>query len=297
MKAFVSPATRRDAAAVVALIASRCDPSCRWKVTAAEIRDELGIDPLAFYRAMYAAATAERSVLDLGDITGTFSDECPEGLLAALEVFCGAEAEQCLAHAGIFFSHASRVDIIETFMTVAAAAIARHVYDAAEVSAMLRALGGYEAARSAYLRTHLPLGGLADETVDQFCSGKRFDIPALARANVRRLIDFFFRRHVLNEGALFAGLSERIHRQAIEEGYVKKEGRRAAAPPESPTEPDVVESAKRTLGVAGLPLSRRVLRERYRALMKRFHPDVNPGGLERSKEINAAYSRLLDALS
>ncbi len=297
MNAFVSPATRRDAAAIVALIASRCDPSSRWKVTAAEIRDELGIEPLAFYRAMYAAATAERSILDLGDITGAFSDESPEALLAALEVFCGAEAEQCLARAGIFFSHTSRVDIIETFMTVTAAAIARHVYDAAEVSAMLRALGGYEGACSGYLRTHFPLEALAEETVEQFCAGKRFDIPALARANVRRLIDFFFRRHVLDERALFAGLSERIHRQAVEEGYAKREGRRAAAEAGSPTEPEVVEAAKRALGVAGLPLSRRLLRDRYRVLMKRFHPDVNPGGLEQAKEINAAYSRLLDALS
>jgi hypothetical protein len=297
LKAPVTPATTRDADSVVALIASRCDPSCRWKVTAAEVRDELGIDPLAFYRALYAAATAERSVLDLGDITGTFTDESPEALLAALEVFCGARTEESLARAGIFFSHASRVDIIETYMSVAADAIAHHVYDAAEVSAMLRSLGSCDAARSAYLRTHFPAAGLVEETVERFSAGRRFGIPALARANVRRLIEFFFRRHVLNEGAIFAALFQRIREQAIDEGYLEDEGSRAAAGDDSSTAPDAVEAAQRALGVAGLPLSRRLLRDRYRALMKRFHPDVNPGGLERAKEINAAYSRLLDALS
>ena len=88
-----------------------------------------------------------------------------------------------------------------------------------------------------------------------------------------------------------------MRRQAMEEGYLKNEGRRAAAEPAGQIEPDVVEAARRALGVAGLPLSRRLLRDRYRALMKRFHPDVNPGGLELAKDINAAYSRLLDALS
>jgi hypothetical protein len=289
----------RDPAPVIELIAGRADTGGTWRVSSTEIRDALAVDPLDFYRRMYEAASAERSVLDLGDITGTWSEENPEVLLAALEVFCGARAEPRLANAGIFLPHESRLDIIETFLSTTASVLADHVYDAAEVSAMLRSLRGCERARTAYIRTHFPLAGLIDRAVEQYCGGKRFEIPTVARANVRRLIELFFRRHVLSEAALFAGLSHRIYRQAVEEGYEGREGHAAGAETAGggEEETDALEAARRTLGVAGLPLSRRLLRERYRGLMKRFHPDVNPAGLERAKEINAAYSRLLAVLS
>jgi len=35
------------------------------------------------------------------------------------------------------------------------------------------------------------------------------------------------------------------------------------------------------------------LRARYRQLMMRYHPDVDPSGLERCKDVNAAYSVLI----
>jgi hypothetical protein len=179
--------------------------------------------------------------------------------------------------------------------------IAGHLYKADEVSAMLRSLRGFDAARAAYLASHFGLKDLIERAVGQYCGGRRYAIPSVARGNVRRLIELYFRRHVLSEAALFAGLSQRIFRQAVEEGYVRQERRAGAAAAEGADDPwderDALEAARRTLGVSGLPLSRRLLRERYRGLMKRFHPDVNPAGLEKAKEINAAYSRLLAALS
>lgn len=279
------------------MIAGRADAAGAWKVSATEVRDALGIEPLEFYRGMYAAATADRSVLDLGDITGTWSEENPESLLAALEVFCGPDAELRLAGAGVFFPHSSRLDIIETFLSSTAAALAAHDYDRGEFSAMLRSLKGYEAARAAYLRTHFSLRELIEQAVERYCRGRQFGIPSVASANVRRLIELFFRRHLLSEEALFADLSRRLFIQAVEEGYVKNRTAGGSAAAGAQAEPDALEAARRTLGVAGLPLSRGLLRERYRGLMKRFHPDVNPAGLEKAKEINAAYSTLLAALS
>jgi curved DNA-binding protein CbpA len=47
------------------------------------------------------------------------------------------------------------------------------------------------------------------------------------------------------------------------------------------------------MGLPDQPLAADALRRRYRELMKRYHPDVNPSGLERCKEINAAYAVLM----
>jgi hypothetical protein len=289
-----SPARPRSVGleAIVALVADRSGTSGCWSVKAAELRDSLGLTPLDFYRDMYAAAVAERSVLDLGDITGAFSSEAPEVFLAALEVFCGAEAEPRLARAGIFFPHASRVDVLETFVGTLADEVAAHTLDSDAFAAMLRGLRRFEAARTAYLGEHFALDRITEAAVERYCATRDFDIPVLACANVRGLIAFFFRRHVLDEAALFAGVSARLRRIAFEHGYAPRE---QPAAPEEPRDP--FSAALRTLGVDGLPLSRALLRERYRTLMKRYHPDVNPRGLQKAQEINAAYSQVLSILA
>jgi hypothetical protein len=277
---------------VVGLIASRAEASGGWTVQSTEVRDSLGLTQLDYYRALYAAATADRSVLDLGDITGGFSSEAPEVLLAVLEVFCGAQAEPRLARAGIFFPHSNRVDILETFVGTMADAVAAHALDPEAFGAMLRSFRRFDSARAAYIAEHFPLRSIIEEAVERYCGCRDFDIPALARANVSGLIAFFFRRHVLEEAALFAGVSARLYRIALDQGYAQQAERPATEEP-----PDPFEAARRVLGVAGLPLSRTVLRDRYRALMKRYHPDVNPRGLDKAQEINAAYSLLLSTLT
>ena len=66
---------------------------------------------------------------------------------------------------------------------------------------------------------------------------------------------------------------------------------RSRMPGGRPQHDGAVTQAREVLGVAG-PLTREILRDRYRRLMKRFHPDLNPRGLEKSKEINTAYAVL-----
>jgi curved DNA-binding protein CbpA len=54
--------------------------------------------------------------------------------------------------------------------------------------------------------------------------------------------------------------------------------------------------ARRLLGLEGGTLDLRRLKSRYKTLMKIYHPDLNPQGLRRCQEINAAYSLLASGL-
>jgi curved DNA-binding protein CbpA len=55
--------------------------------------------------------------------------------------------------------------------------------------------------------------------------------------------------------------------------------------------------ARRLLGLEGGVLDLRRLKSRYKSLMKVYHPDLNPQGLRRCQEINAAYALLAAGLT
>ena len=54
--------------------------------------------------------------------------------------------------------------------------------------------------------------------------------------------------------------------------------------------------ARKVMGFDGSRLTAEEIRFQYRKLMMRHHPDVDPTGLERCKDVNAAYALLISEL-
>jgi hypothetical protein len=156
-----------------------------------------------------------------------------------------------------------------------------------EFSAMLRAFRSFERARRVYREEYLPLGDLLARAAGRFCAGRTVGLPDLAAANAKHLLEFFFQKHLLEPERLFVALDELLREQAAAEGYVKREPAPPAAEGQSP-----VQRARRVLELEGRPLTLPLLKAQYKRLMKIYHPDINPEGLRRCQEINAAYSLL-----
>jgi hypothetical protein len=122
-------------------------------------------------------------------------------------------------------------------------------------------------------------------------------MPAVGRATARRYLQRMFARHVLDRRALLAGLEERLRLAAAQLGFIDPEDRaRAADASESAGPQDSARQtwAKKIMGIGGLAVTPDDLRARYRQLMMRHHPDVDPSGLERCKDVNVAYSLLIE---
>ena len=103
---------------------------------------------------------------------------------------------------------------------------------------------------------------------------------------------------MLRAETIFGSLSGAFLAAAARAGYAEdarrherrgQRARREAAP-------SAAEQARRALGLGPEPLTRERLKSRYKQLMKRFHPDVNPHGLRRCQEITVAYSTLVAAV-
>ncbi len=285
---------------VIARIAEMEAAGQAWSLRASELRGLLGLSSADFHRRLYAAQAAGNRLVGLDTAGGRFSQENVGELVSLLELFCGPAVEQLLQQTGIFFPQPEQVEIMGCFLGEAGEALARHLLEEKEFSAMLRAFGSFERAREVYREEYFPLDELLERSAGRYCAGLSFGLPELARANVKGLLEFFFRKHVLETESLFASLYERLHGQAVREGYAKAPPRveeRAGRRPDRRQADTPAQQARRLLGLESGSLDLRRLKTRYKTLMKVYHPDLNPQGLRRCQEINAAYALLASALA
>ena len=271
-----------------------------WTLEAAEIRDLLGVRNEEFYRRIYAAESRGHPLISLDSGTAGYSQENIWEFLALVELFCGSDTEARLEQAGIFFSHPEQMEILGLFLSETAAVLRLHQVDSEQFAAMLRTFGRFERARDVYIQEYFPLDELIERAAESYCSARTFTIPGLARANARGLIEFFFRKHVLQAGNIFAVLIDRLLRLAAAQGYAREDepstDQQERIGSGAPDPSSQLGAARRVMSLENRALSLPLLKSQYKRLMKIYHPDINPNGLRRCQEITAAYSLLLSSL-
>ena len=266
-----------------------------WRLTPTQLQDILGLSRERYYQEIYGAQMAGHPLIKLSLALEPFSQASAPALVAVLEHLCGAGAESALQRAGVFLSHDEQAEIMAEFLAGTAGEVRRHEFQADEFAAMLRTFGRFPEARKIYLDHFFDLDELQDRAARRYCAGRTFTLPDLALANVRGVLRLFFARHVLRRSSIFGSLHDAFRRAAANAGYADEGGerhRQRTGREEPAGLRSAVGQARRAMGLGPGPLTARALKTRYKELMKRFHPDVNPRGLKRCQEINAAYATL-----
>ncbi len=275
------------------------DEAACWALPTDDVMRILDVRPARFWREMHAV----RNKVDFARAIDGFCQDTVGDLVTFLERFVGPEAEDALVRAGLFLPHELRVDLMEAFLREGRRFAASQEIDAEELSSMLAFTGSVRKAIAIYFDAHTDLEALIAASAEAFRLER--GLPEAGRATAARCLHSLFERHVLDRAAMLAGLADRLRRAAARVGYVDPEepaeGRgRAGAQREGTGEAAGGQStrvawARTIMGFAEEPLSAEELRSRYRELVMRYHPDANPAGLERCKDVNAAYSILMSA--
>jgi hypothetical protein len=218
----------------------------------------------------------------------------------------------------LFFSHPTRFELQSHFLDVAGRAAAAHTVRREVFTAMLRRLGSYRRARSAYLEEYFSQAELRETAARELVGYGSFEDPDTAFETALRLLEEYARRHVLERETVLAAVSVTLFEIAVAEGFARRPEEEAAekeaAEEEAAreqarsrrhrrrsagaSEPDERSAnptrwARRVMELGTEAVTRGGLKQRYKSLMKRYHPDVNPGGLRACQRINEAYNLLL----
>jgi hypothetical protein len=305
-----TPSAEQGLSALAARLAELADPTGCWTIRSEEVIRLVGADPVRFWREMNGL----RHRISFGEAIDGFTQDTVGDLVTVLEHVVGDGAEEALRRSGLFMPHGPGVELTEQLLHAAHRFSAVHEIYADEFLAMVRHAGSVRAAIGIYLGEHADVEGLIDSCAQSFRA--MHGLPGIGTSTAARYLRRMFDRHVLDRRGLFTLLEERLRLAAAKAGHVdpedrvRDEGEREGREREggasrggarrggrvgAPAAPAARQAwALRALGfsVSAVP-DADALRGRYRQLMMRHHPDVDPSGLERCKDVNVAYALLI----
>lgn len=262
------------------IIRVRFSESGTWKISVSEFMKATGLRQEEFYRKLY---TQRNRISEIAP--SEFSPENVHDMVLLLTELYGQTAVSPFEETGIILSFDAQTLLMEIFVFQLSQTLGRHEIDIPEFHAMLRAFNSVNRAVATYIDYFFDLKQLV-ETIARDFSRRRYQMfYQLVELNASEYLKRLMRTKVLSADGLLSLVESRL-RKAAEGG--ESEERRA---PESD-----IEKALKTFGMSEIPETREQLRASYMVLVKTYHPDVNPSGLEICQQINNAYAMLQNHL-
>jgi hypothetical protein len=280
----------QELTAFVEQLTDLIDDSGNWSISSDEVLALLGVEPVLFWRSVHAV----RDRIGFADAIDGWSQDTAGDLVTVLESIYGQRAEEALTRAGVFIPWSLGVGLIEELLFRARRLAAAHEPVTDELEAMLRHTGSVRGAIAIYLEEHVDVESLIDGCADSFRVLE--ELPSVGGITSAAWLRRMFARHILDRDSLLVGLAERLRLAAALLGYIDPEDRARAGQAEQEggsREPARRAWARKVMGFPQTAFNAESLRARYRELMMRHHPDADPSGLERCKDVNVAYSLLI----
>jgi hypothetical protein len=226
--------------------------------------------------------------IHFADAIDSFSAKNVGELITILEAFACKEAEYVFKEAGLFLPCEQRLELMELFLIDVNSCLNNHQPHYEDFLAMFHHKKRVVSALELYFEHYFDLDKVVRELIENYeqNSATGFAFKNTSRAYFNEL----FFRHVINKQDLFYSLELNLRTfLKIEFGY-RQTG------PDGMKEDEFsvkIREAGKIMRLSSGSFTQKQLRQQYKFLMKQYHPDINPRGLEMSKKINSAYSLLL----
>lgn len=260
---------------ITSLIDGQVANQGHWEIRLEDLCSLTGIPQVDAYCALYT--NGERIS---GYLPEVFSPDSIHEMMALLEDFSDLDIEGIFIGAGAYLGHEESSELAALYYDTCTAMLACHKPQREEYLQMLERFKTSNRAFEVYTEYFFDIDGIATETIERFVDSRDFVFKELAKFTTRLRLDDLIQRHVLSYRELFDKLFYELTGEEVK-------SRQEASFDNFPSD------ELKALGMSRLPESREELRGHYKTLMKTYHPDVNPAGLELSKRINTAYAALI----
>jgi hypothetical protein len=275
---------------IISMICSRMTGAGFWSIKTDELIELLSIDRAEFYRIMYGL----KDRIYFSDAIDSFSDDTIADLMTVLEGLSIRGVEKSFSRAGLFLDQSARIELMDILLTGANRSVCEHSPDYETFEAMMRVEGTFQKAFDCYTREYFSIDDMKKRALDGYSRATDDRTPLALTA--RKYLESLFQRHIITSRSLFLGLELKIS----EHFRMKSEGGRGRGNCRDESNASMQESllskAYSLMGLDAKNVTREELKAKYKSLMKKYHPDINPKCLELCKSVNEAYSLLVNTV-
>ncbi len=279
-----------------------------WAITADEVMEITQLEPYKFKRYLEQA----RITVNMPKHMNIFSNDNPGDLITLLECIYGKnkDMEKLFSEKGIFINYENMIELNDLLINSANEIMSKHEINENMFQEILNETKSFEEAKDIYLNEEFNIDEIIEKTCLSYVSLNKFQLDKLAKRNTLKYLNSLFERKILNKNTVLSNVVYKLKQYAIKIHFYQEESddyssnyyyedknnvNQGNEGQKHLKKPSRKEIAKSILGIKG-EFDINILRKKYRNMMKIYHPDINPQGLQKSQEINAAYSVLLEEL-
>lgn len=262
-----------------------------FEIYTEDVLSILEMDRADYYRLAYACRTKHGHPISIRD---SYNQENIGELMTILESYGYRYAPDLFYKAGYYFNEEKLLNWMEFFLSVSLSRLHSHIIDLELLETSIAGCMRAKDALEFYVLSVFP-----KEELIQFASAlymKRSEVEDhyLSRHILSHYIHQQYLHNLIREETLYAGLYHRLFDKAVEKGLLDET--------EEDTDTDIVitEDMRQALKKLELRVTRiptkEELKKQYRRLLKENHPDLNPQGGERTREITTSYTYLINTL-
>ncbi len=227
-----------------------------------------------------------------------FSSDGPGVLVSFLEIIGITEAPDAFSQSGLWISIDQQFELVQSLVSIIRHSVDEHRIDCSNACAMFDHFGNLPRTLETYIDEYFPLKKFLDPVLEALDERWPEVDMNFAEGALRALAYELLKRGTVPFFRLLEPVADKLRRCLIENDRIPEQNDRGHEKTSAAhTGLSEVDTALSALGFS--PAERpdtSAVKRRYKELMKRYHPDVNPRGLERSKQINQALGILLSIL-
>lgn len=254
-----------------------------WHLSFGQIQAIIPFEKTDFYRFLYS-----RSKYDLFNSIDTdgFNEENLHVLIEFLSETRSTEISNSFYHAGYYFSESDLSHWVEFFTSVSMSKIQNHKIDEELFDISMAGCSSRKVGIEFYIDSIIDINDLIKFAIPIYLAKYKVENNGFSQKILKNHIQYSIKSRIIKIEYLYSRLSEKLSYKFSNNGSLSG--------PEEVLELDNAINEFLSKVNKGRAEKENLdhLKVRYKSLMKKFHPDVNPNGSALSKKLNEIYSKI-----
>jgi hypothetical protein len=258
---------------------------CRWTISMERLAELMQLGKEDFYRKIYNFKTSKPDRETRLGFTEIDGDYFCEFLQYCLNI---SGIQDRFATAGIYFDERVLYEIRENFKHIIQESLARHDLDKDTLLLLATASQDYDDAVDAYISEKFEIDFFLDRCIFEFMSFRRIHPETGADVFLRDYLKALIPTKILNIKDITKEFRDRSYYELFGEFRKDKSKKQRRKPHYSRELFELITYFNLEDG-----FTKEDLKKKFKELLKKYHPDINKRGLEKTKEIIENYNKLI----